>query len=92
MFTFLSFLFSFFLFILLFALIVGLFTFLRMGMLVRGMGRRMRQHSSYNRQETSRTKAGPADKKKVIAENIIKESAGEYVDYEEVPDDTSSRQ
>ncbi len=88
----LSFLFSFFLFLLLFALVVGLFTFLRMGIWVRGMGKRMRQGGAYNAKSGTRTKANPADKKKVIAENIIKESAGEYVDYEEVPKDIHSEE
>ncbi len=88
----LSFVFSFFLFLLLFALIMGLFTFLRMGFWVRRMGKRLRQASGYNTSGGTRTKAGPTDTKKAIAENIIKESAGEYVDYEEVPDGDHSQE
>ncbi len=94
MWTLISFIISFLIFILLFALVVGLFTFVRMGIWVRGMGKRLRQRNPYNStQGGTGTKDHNAATKKVIVENIIKESAGKYVDYEEVPKDSNeSRQ
>ncbi len=94
MWTLISFIISFLIFFLLVVLVVGLLTFLRMGIWAHGIGKRLRQRSPFNStQGGTGARDRNADTKKVIVENIIKESAGKYVDYEEVPmDSAESRQ